>query len=127
MSLPPISDEQQNVVNSISKCQNVIVESVAGSGKTTCNIYIAKSCPTKSILLLTYNAKLKMETRDRVSNLGITNIETHSYHSFCVKYYNPKCFTDYQIINIVKSNPIQVKSFRYDLIILDEAQDISPL
>ncbi len=127
MSLPPISDEQQNVVEAIGKSQNVIVESVAGSGKTTCNIYIAKSCPTKSILLLTYNAKLKMETRNRVSMLGIANIETHSYHSFCVKYYNPKCFTDYQIINIVKANTIQVKSFRYDLIILDEAQDISPL
>lgn len=127
MSLPPISDEQQDVVNSIGKSTNVIVESVAGSGKTTCNIYIAKSHPTKSILLLTYNAKLKMETRDRVSALGIGNIETHSYHSFCVKYYNPKCFTDYQIINIVKTNTIQKKGFKYDLIILDEAQDISPL
>ena len=127
MSLPPISDEQQDVVNSIVKSNNVIVESVAGSGKTTCNIYIAKENPTKSILLLTYNAKLKMETRDRVGALGITNIETHSYHSFCVKYYNPKCFTDYQIINIVKSNTIQKKGFKYDLIILDEAQDISPL
>lgn len=127
MSLPPISDEQHLVVNSISNSNNVIVESVAGSGKTTCNIYIAKSCPTKSILLLTYNAKLKMETRDRVSALGIENIETHSYHSFCVKYYNPKCFTDYQIINIVKTNTIRLKAFKYDLIILDEAQDISPL
>ncbi len=127
MSLPPISDEQQDVVKAIGKSTNVIVESVAGSGKTTCNIYIAKSFPTKSILLLTYNAKLKMETRDRVSALGIGNIETHSYHSFCVKYYNPKCFTDYQIINIVKTNQIQKKGFKYDLIILDEAQDISPL
>ncbi len=125
--LPPISQEQQNVVDSINKSQNVIVESVAGSGKTTCNIYIAKSCPTKSILLLTYNAKLKIETRERVSNLAITNIEIHSYHSFCVKYYNPKCFTDYQIINIINSNTNQIKNFQYDLIILDEAQDISPL
>ena len=127
MLLPPISDEQHDVVNSIGKINNVIVESVAGSGKTTCNIYIAKSYPTKSILLLTYNAKLKMETRERVNMLNITNIETHSYHSFCVKYYNKKCFTDYQIINIIKSNTIQIKKFKYDLIILDEAQDISPL
>ena len=44
MSLPPISDEQQEVVKAIGKSTNVIVESVAGSGKTTCNIYIAKSC-----------------------------------------------------------------------------------
>lgn len=127
MTLPTISEEQNNVVNCIEQGQNVIVESVAGSGKTTCNIYIAKSQSDKSILLLTYNAKLKMETRDRVQMLGIQNIETHSYHSFCVKYYNNKCFTDYQIISIVKSNIIPLKKFKYDIIILDEAQDISPL
>ena len=127
MNLPIISEEQQHVINSLNNNQNVIVESVAGSGKTTCNIYIAKSFPTKSILLLTYNAKLKIETRDRINKLGITNLETHSYHSFCVKYYNHKCFTDYQIINIIKSNTMQLKKFKYDMIILDESQDITPI
>ncbi len=127
MELPTISCEQQSIIDNISTNKNVIVESVAGSGKTTSNIYIAKSFPTSSILLLTYNAKLKIETRQKIANLGIKNLETHSYHSFCVKYYNHKCFTDYQIIKIVKNNSFPLTKFSYDIIILDEAQDISPL
>ena len=46
---------------------NVIVDSVAGSGKTTSIIYIAKSLKKKRILLLTYNSKLKIETKERVN------------------------------------------------------------
>ena len=126
MKLPNISNEQLEVVNKI-KDNNVIVESVAGSGKTTCNLYVAQTYPDKSILLLTYNAKLKIETRERVDKLGLTNIETHSYHSFCVKYYNRKCFTDYQIISVVNCDSIPLKHFSYDIVILDESQDMSPL
>ena len=83
MILPNISDEQLTIVNNLG-LNNVIVDSVAGSGKTTTNIYIAKKYSDLNILLLTYNAKLKMETREKVSNLNITNLEVHSYHSFCV-------------------------------------------
>lgn len=126
MNLPDISNEQLNIVENLAN-HNVIVESVAGSGKTTCNLYIAKKYLDKSILLLTYNAKLKMETREKVNKLNLPNIETHSYHSFCVKYYNHKCFTDYQIISILKSNTNPLKKFSYDIIILDESQDMSPL
>ena len=39
--LPDISNEQLNVLNLLEN-NNVIVESVAGSGKTTCILYIAK-------------------------------------------------------------------------------------
>ena len=126
MQLPNISIEQENIVKSIHESKNVIVESVAGSGKTTSNIYIAK-LTNKSILLLTYNTKLKMETREKIYNLDIQNMEVHSYHSFCVKNYNHKCFTDYEIINIIKNDTIVKKKFKYDLLILDEAQDITPL
>ena len=83
-TLPNISLEQQNIIKLLEEQNNVIVESVAGSGKTTTNLYIAKSFPKLNILLLTYNAKLKVETRDRIDSLNITNIETHSYHSFCI-------------------------------------------
>ena len=47
----------------------MIVESVAGSGKTTTNLYIAKTFPELDILLLTYNARLKFETQDKVKQL----------------------------------------------------------
>lgn len=125
--LPQISLEQQDVINGLETNNNVIVNSVAGSGKTTCNLHIALHFPEKRILLLTYNAKLKLETRIRVKNVGIENIEIHSYHSFCVKYYHEKCFNDGEIKKVIETQMINRKSFEYDIIILDEAQDISPL
>jgi tRNA-(ms[2]io[6]A)-hydroxylase len=78
-----------------------------------------------NIILLTYNARLKEETREKVINLNLNNLEVHSYHSFCVKYYNHKSFTDKQIINIIlkNSNPLQL--FQYDLIILDMSDTLS--
>jgi hypothetical protein len=125
--LPNISVEQQNIINLLKQQNNVIVESVAGSGKTTTNLYIAKSFPELNILLLTYNAKLKIESRERIISNDIKNIETHSYHSFCVKYYNNKAYTDIEIIDIVTNNSKIKKIINYDIIILDELQDISPL
>ena len=101
--LPNISLEQQNIINLLKQQNNVIVESVAGSGKTTSNLFVAKSFPESNILLLTYNAKLKIETRDKIASLKINNIETHSYHSFCVKYYNNKAYTDTEILSIIKN------------------------
>ena len=124
--LPEISTEQKYIIDSIQN-NNVIVDSVAGSGKTTTNLFIAKSYLNLNILLLTYNSKLKIETREKVKIHDITNIDIHSYHSFCVKYYDNECFVDMKIIKLLENNkPIQ-KKINFDLIILDEAQDITPL
>ena len=63
--LPLISNEQANILTSFVN-NNVLVDAVAGSGKTTTNLYIAKKFHKYNILLLTYNAKLKLETRKKV-------------------------------------------------------------
>lgn len=121
--LPDISEEQQTVVKHIAH-KNVQVNSVAGSGKTTTILYVATTYSDKTILVLTYNKQLKADTRMKISKLGLKNTECHSYHSFCVKYYDNKCYNDVQIMNVLDkktTNP------QYDLIILDEAQDITPL
>ncbi len=122
LNLPSL--EQEEIIKNIENF-NIIVEAMAGSGKTTTALHIAKKYENLKILLLTYNAKLKEETREKVINLNLDNLEVHSYHSFCVKYYNHKSFTDKQIINIIlkNSNPLQL--FQYDLIILDEVQDMT--
>jgi len=125
MSIPQISNEQLDIVRNLENF-NVVVDSVAGSGKTTTNIHIALKFVDWSILLLTYNSKLKLETRERVNLLGVHNLETHSYHSFCVKYYDEVCFTDTVINKILRESINPRKNFSYDLIILDESQDISP-
>lgn len=126
MELPKISEEQKAIVDSIDQV-NVAVDSVAGSGKTTTNLHIATKYPNKSCLLLTYNKKLKSETREKVKELKLTNLQVHSYHSFCVRYYDNNCFTDYQMINMLNLDMPAMFDFLYDIIIVDEAQDMSPL
>ena len=127
MDLPKISVEQNNIIQQLLLNNNVVVDSVAGSGKTTCNLHIAKHFNNMNILLLTYNSKLKLETREKAKNLGICNIEVHSYHSFCVKYYDNQCFTDTTINKILKNKKNPLKQFNFDLIVPDEAQDITSL
>jgi hypothetical protein len=127
MELPIISSEQNYIIQQLILNNNVVVDSVAGSGKTTCNLHIAKHFNDMKILLLTYNSKLKVETREKAKKLGINNIEVHSYHSLCVKYYDNKCFTDTIINTIIKNKIKPIRSFIFDLIVLDEAQDITSL
>lgn len=129
IELPPISSEQQNIIDVLSEGFNIQVDAVAGSGKTTTSLYIAKTNPDKSILLLTYNAKLKAETREKVNIFQITNMEVHSYHAFCVKYLNHKAYTDTGIIAFLKQHDTKntLKPFNYDIIIVDESQDMNPL
>ena len=125
MILPTISTEQNNVVENLLT-NNVVVDSVAGSGKTTTTLYIGKHFNNSKILLLTYNSKLKDETRNKVKLTELNNIEVHSYHSFCHKYYE-KCFRDSIILEILNNNKNPLFLFNYDIIILDEAQDITEL
>jgi DNA polymerase III delta prime subunit len=120
--------EQKEIINSIKNGYNIIVDAVAGCGKTTTSLAIAQECKDKKILLLTYNAGLKTETRQRILKYNISNLEVHSYHSFCVKYYNYPCYDDLRMQILLNNNDIINKTnFNFDLIILDEQQDMKPL
>lgn len=124
MSLYPSSLEQSIIIKSILS-NNIIVNAVAGSGKTTTAIHIAKEYPEYSILLLTYNSRLKTETRSRIKGLGIQNMIAHNYHAFCRAFYTDECINETQMKACFDKPP--KREFKYDLIIIDEAQDITPL
>ena len=121
-----MSEEQLRVVAACAS-GNCVVDSVAGSGKTTTCLLIAETYPTEKHLLLTYNSKLKLETRARVAKKGLTNLEVHSYHSFCVKFYHSKAYEDTVLKRIAATNVHPLKSFKFERIILDEAQDMTPM
>ena len=126
-SLPTASQEQNRVIE-LLETANVLVDSVAGSGKTTCILHTAKHFATQKILVLTYNKRLKTETRERVLQMNQDNIEIHNYHSFCVKYYDRECFTDVQIMKVLESASTRIlREFSYDMIVIDEVQDMIPL
>ncbi len=127
MYLPKLSEEQQSVVDHTKKGYNVIVDAVAGSGKTTTILHIAVANPGKKIILLTYNARLKDETRERVFLNSIENLEAHSYHAFCVKYYSRAAYTDVGIQRILDDGMRPLQDISFDILVIDEAQDMTPM
>ncbi len=77
-------------------------------------------------MLLTYNARLKLETRARALSLGLTNFEVHTYHSLGYRYYlGPACKDDKGLIRIIQENLQPAKRGglpHFDVVIIDEAQ-----
>jgi hypothetical protein len=123
-----ISAEQQTILDLVKSGINISINAVAGSGKTTTSLFIANQNRDKNILLLTYNAKLKLETRDRVNKLGLDNLEVHSYHAFCVKYLNKGACKDDGILRFLNlKDKTTIKPYNFDIIIVDEAQDMNPI
>jgi len=122
--LPPPTEEQEVIIQSI-KTHNVIVNAVAGSGKTTTNLLIAVDNPDKRILILTYNKRLKLDTKRKITALGLTNVEAHSYHAFCVRYYSRLGYTDRGLSAVLSQR--DPDRFSFDIIIVDECQDVNQL
>lgn len=120
------SDEQKAIINCITEGKSVMVDAVAGSGKTTTVMFIAKQNPTKKILQITYNKQLKIEVRNKVEMAGITNIDIHTFHSLAVRYYDKECYTDDKIIKILSNNTLPKTTKKYDIVIVDEVQDMTP-
>lgn len=126
--LPSPSKEQIDII--INSDNNIMVNSVAGSGKTTTILHLAKTMsiavPDERILLLTYNKKLKIETRKKIELLELRNIEAHSYHSCATRYYGGQCSDDYKMIKIVDESESNMLP-KFTRIIIDEAQDMTEI
>jgi hypothetical protein len=130
MSLSPISNEQSHIVDVIKTGKNIQIDAVAGSGKTTTSLHIAKQYPEKQILLLTYNAKLRIETRRKSQALGLTHLEVLTYHAFAVRYMDRTAFNDNNILAHLRSKKSSgtlalLSPISFDIVILDEAQDMN--
>jgi len=125
--MPVPSEEQREIVTSVIQGNNVCVDAVAGSGKTTAILFIGQAIPNKRIAVITYNSRLKTETRDKVKKEGLTNMKVHSYHSYGKMYYMDPCLTDTELIKIIESNTAPLISPKFDIFILDEAQDMTPI
>ena len=122
------SAEQQTIIDTVLAGHNVSVSAVAGSGKTTTVLSLAKAVFPKKILQLTYNKSLKLEVRERVTQMDITNVEIHTYHSLAVKHYDKKAYTDDVLQTVIKASyPPHKPIAPFDIFVLDETQDMTPL
>jgi len=123
-----LSEEQEQILNYVKEGKNVIVDAVAGTGKTTLILSTANDIPDKRFLQMTYNSMLRCEVKEKIQRLRIPNIKVHTFHSLAVRHYMPNAHTDTGIRYILcnKTPPI-VPIPKVDVIVLDEAQDMSLL
>lgn len=125
-TMNPLSAEQATILSHVKDGKNVVVDSCAGTGKTTLILSVAKALEDKQLLQMTYNSMLRYEVKDRVKRSLITNMKIHTFHSLAVKYYLPTAFTDTGLRYILlKDLPPFTSLPRFDIFVLDEAQDMT--
>ena len=124
---PSTSEEQQRAIDFLLAGDNVVLDAVAGSGKSTTVLSLARQVPYKTrILQLAYNATLRAEIKAKLKERVIKNVSVHTFHSLAVKYYLTSAHTDTGINKIVREDMSPKSEIpKYEIIVLDEAQDMS--
>ena len=123
-----LSNEQQTILNEVKDGSNVMVDAVAGTGKTTLILSIARELSHLRILQLTYNASLRKDVKETVEENELTNINVHTYHSLAKRYYLSTGYTDTEIRRLLfKDLPPKEVINDIDLLVLDECQDMTLL
>ena len=121
------SEEQNVILNYLPQKINIIVDACAGSGKSTTILSAAKQYPSYKFIQLTYNTLLKEEVKEKVKELDLENISVYTYHSLALKYY-AEAFDDAGLRNILRMGLAPSKELPpLDVLVLDEAQDMTPL
>ena len=123
-----VSDEQRVAIEHIINGHNVVLDAVAGSGKSTTILSMAKQLPNKRVLQIAYNAMLRKEVEAKIKSLDISNVTVHTFHSLAVCFYLNTAHTDSGIRKIVFENmPPKREIPVFEIIVLDESQDMSIL
>ncbi|MFT5666789.1 MAG: F-box protein 18 (helicase) [Vicingaceae bacterium] len=100
--------EQQNKV--ISFNGDMVVNAVAGSGKTTTLIEYAKAKPQNSkILYIVFNKSVKVEAKRKFKAAGLNNVTVESAHSLAYNNIirqngyklNPKGYKVYELVDLL--------------------------
>ena len=126
------SDEQQTVIDAIRDGDNVQLDAVAGSGKTTTILSLADQLSDKIIIQLTYNAELKDEVIAKKEKYGATmyldNLSIYTYHGLATKFYTEEAKRDIGISHVVESDMQPRRKLpRIHILAMDEIQDMNEL
>lgn len=116
------SEEQRNIASALKNGNNVIVDAVAGSGKTTSIRNIVQEFPELNIIAVLYNRTLADESRQK---LTAHNIEVKTIHGAIGTAYGRVCMDDNAISEVLSTNP-SYNWKPFDIFIIDEAQDLKP-
>ncbi len=121
--LPRPSREQQIIINKYRTGNNLSIQAVAGAGKTTTLLMLARANSAQNILIITYSKRLQIETEARAkefTNVTVKTIHAAAGHAYGITIKDDKALSSYKNISIKPNSPIN----RYNAIYLDEAQDV---
>ena len=119
---PELSSEQKEFISKALDGNNILVDACIGSGKTTAIQHLCNAFPPdKKILYLTYNRLLKLDAQEKIrgSNTTVTN-----YHGFAMSVLRRVGVTCGVPELVYTFNRIKPPIDSYDVLILDEYQDI---
>ena len=93
-----LTGEQQAVIDTNF---DLVINAVAGSGKTTTLVEYAKSRPANSrILYLAFNKTVKTEAQQKFAKAGVPNVKVETAHSLAfdhvIKHSNYKVVQGYK-------------------------------
>ncbi len=119
----PLTPEQQAVINFD---KNMKVNAVAGSGKTTTLIELAKSRPAHTrILYLAFNKSVRLEAEKRFAAAGLSNVRVETAHSLAYKHtfnrqkhqLQANGYQSFELVDLLEMEtlPNKDKSFNYIL------------
>lgn len=120
-----LSEEQRRVQETISRGTHVVVEAVAGSGKTTTMIETVRSLSDKRVLMLYYNRRAADDAAQRLKRQGVDDrCVAKTLDGAAWKYYGSG--DKGRAKEVVDSDsPLLNTQFVPELVIIDEAQDLS--
>lgn len=117
-----LSDEQQKMIDCAKNGKNVLVDACIGSGKTTAIQYLCNALPeNKRILYLTYNKLLKIDARKKITNRNVTVTNYHGFAYVALNHIGVRTAVSDLIQTFNRKKP---PTDSYDLLIIDEYQDI---
>ena len=116
-----LTNEQKKVLDFISEQQTVAIQGAAGTGKTFIAVEQAKRLSEKhKILFLCFNKYLYLHLSNKCE---FKNVDYYNIHTFLSNYSSLDLSTDENCLKVLKQ--IDLVSMNYDVIIIDEAQDIN--
>lgn len=120
------SKYQKDIIIALKE-KNVTIDAVAGCGKTTTAKFISMVYKSKNVLSLMFNKKQRREMTESFAKNFIHNNDIHTFNSYAYRFYDKSCYNDIGLKNVIKSNTPTNNRRLYDILIVDEAQDLTEL